>query len=53
MIVLGKALGTAAVWGGIATCAYVFHIAGYLNAAGAGWMFVAGVVLNLFIWFDD
>ena len=47
---VGKALGTAATWAGVAGCAYLFHSFGILNGTGAGWMFFAGLIVTLGIW---
>lgn len=47
---LGKALGTAAVWGGVVVLCYVFGSLGILTGVGAGWMVFAGFLMTIGIW---
>ncbi len=47
---IGKALGTAAVWGGAIGLSYLFHSFGIFDSDGAVGMVVVAAVLTAGIW---
>lgn len=47
---VGKALGTIAVWGGVAGLSYLFHTFDFLNGIGGGVMAFAAILLTAKIW---
>ncbi len=47
---IGKALGTAAVWGGAVGLSYLFHSIGFFDSAGAAGMVFVAFILTVGIW---
>lgn len=50
METVGKAMGTAAVWGGVGGLSYMFHSFGMFDGSGAVGLVVVGLVVTLGIW---
>lgn len=47
---VGKALGTLAVWAGVAGLSYTFATFGVFDSTGAGWMVIGAFVTSWVIW---
>ncbi len=47
---IGKAVATAAIWGGTAGLSYLFSSFGILSGQGAGLMFFADVLMTFWVW---
>lgn len=47
---IGKAIGTAAVWGAVAGLSYLFQLLGHFDALGAIGLTFVGLIITCRIW---
>ncbi len=47
---LGKALGTAAVWGGVAGLSYLFNSFHIFDSTGAALLVICAIITTIAIW---
>ena len=53
MITIGKALGTAAIWGGAAVMTHLFSSADILTGSGAAGLIFVAAMLTFVVWLHD